>query len=173
VLDVPGDDYGHDSRLSVVTPKKILIVEDDVDVCLGYRVFLEANQYDTFFAADGMSAISEARKHRPDLIILDLSLPAGDGFVVLDRLRAIAHLSQIPVIVVSGRDLGGNKDRALNAGVKAFVRKPWNENELLAIIARYSTDPSYTTPGPSQTLPTSVVLDICHGSFGIALRKAA
>ena len=67
--------------------KKILIVEDDADVRLGYHVLLKANHYDTFFAADGMSAMSEARKHQPDLIILDLGLPAGDGFIVLEWLR--------------------------------------------------------------------------------------
>jgi two-component system cell cycle sensor histidine kinase/response regulator CckA len=64
--------------------KKILIVEDDADVRFGYQVFLKANHYDTFFAADGTSAITEARKHRPDLIILDLGLPADDGVSVLE-----------------------------------------------------------------------------------------
>ena len=64
-----------------------MIVEDDADVRLGYHVLLKANHYDTFFAADGVSAVSEARKHQPDLIILDLGLPAGDGFIVLERFR--------------------------------------------------------------------------------------
>jgi DNA-binding response OmpR family regulator len=114
--------------------KKVLIVEDDADVRLGYHVLLKANHYDTFVAADALSAISEARKHQPDLIILDLGLPAGDGFVVLERLRANTYLSLIPVIVVSGRDLHANKERALEAGAKAFVQKPWDDDELLAII---------------------------------------
>ena len=96
--------------------KKILIVEDDADVRLGYHVLLKANHYDTFFAADSLSAISEARKHQPDLIILDLGLPAGDGFIVLDRFRANTYLSIIPVIVVSARAIHGNKERALKAG---------------------------------------------------------
>ena len=89
--------------------KKILIVEDDADVRLGYHILLKAHHYDTVLAADSLAAISEAHKHQPDLIILDLGLPAGDGFVVLDRLRANTYLSVIPVIVVSGRDLRGNK----------------------------------------------------------------
>ena len=111
--------------------KKILIVEDDADVSLGYQILLRAHRYDTVLAADSSAAVSEAHKHQPDLIILDLGLPAGDGFVVLDRLRANTYLSVIPVIVVSGRDLRGNKDRALEAGAKAFVQKPWNDTELL------------------------------------------
>jgi DNA-binding response OmpR family regulator len=116
--------------------KKVLIVEDDPDVRLGYHVLLKANHYDTFLAADGLSAVSEALKHQPDLTILDLGLPAGDGFTVLERFRANMYLSVIPVIVVSARDLHGNKERALKAGAKAFLRKPWNDYELLAMINR-------------------------------------
>ena len=117
-----------------MSSKKILIVEDDADVRLGYHVLLKAHHYDTVVAGDAVSAISEARTHQPDLIILDLGLPAGDGFVVLERLRANTNLSLIPVIVVSARDVQGNKDRALQAGAKAFVQKPWNDDELLSLI---------------------------------------
>lgn len=126
-----------------MTNKKILIVEDDADVRLGYRVLLRAQGYDTFFAADSIAAISEARKHLPDLIVLDLGLPAGDGFVVMERLQAPANvdLAGIPVIVVSGRDLRGNKERALAAGAKAFVQKPWDDDELLGHIARLLGEP--------------------------------
>jgi DNA-binding response OmpR family regulator len=116
--------------------RKILVVEDDPDVRLGYQVLLKAHQYDTFFAADGMSAIAEARKSQPDLIILDLGLPAGDGFVVLDRLRANTNLAMIPVVVVSARDVLATKTRALNAGAKAFFQKPWDDKELLATIGQ-------------------------------------
>ena len=123
--------------------KKILIVEDDADVRLGYRVLLRAQGYDTFFAADSIAAISEARKHLPDLIILDLGLPAGDGFVVMERLQGPANvdLAGIPLIVVSGRDLRGNKERALAAGAKAFVQKPWDDDELLTRIAALLGEP--------------------------------
>ena len=118
-----------------MTNKKILVVEDDADVRLGYHVLLKANHYETFFAADSTSAVSEARKHKPDLIILDLGLPAGDGFIVLERFRANTHLAVIPVIVVSARDLQGNKERALKAGAQAYVQKPWNDDELLALMS--------------------------------------
>jgi DNA-binding response OmpR family regulator len=128
--------------------KKILIVEDDADVRLGYNVLLRANRYDTFFAADAMCAISEARKCVPDVILLDLGLPAGDGFVVLERLRANMQLSLIPVIVISGRDLPVNKERALLLGAKAFIQKPWNDNELLALIGNLAGQPNLSIPQP-------------------------
>ena len=128
--------------------KKILVVEDDADVRLGYQVLLKANHYDTFFAADGISAISQARKHQPDLIILDLGLPAGDGFVVLERLVAITHLSFIPVLVVSARDARESKERALKAGAKAYVQKPWSDSELLVTIDQLLGQPELPVPQP-------------------------
>ena len=111
--------------------KRILIIEDDD-------------------AADSLSAISEARKPEPDLIILDLGLPAGDGFIVLERLRAITHLAVIPVIVVSARDPHANKERALRAGAKAYVQKPWNDHELLAIIGQHSANRTHPCLNPSE-----------------------
>lgn len=128
--------------------KKILIIEDDADVRLGYKVLLTAHHYDTFFAVDAFIAVSEARKHQPDLILLDLGLPAGEGFIVLERFRANTLLARIPVIVVSARDLHGNKERALQAGAKAFVQKPWNDNELLALIRQLLGQPVQSVSCP-------------------------
>ena len=125
--------------------KKILIVDDDPDVRLGLHVRLKANHYDTFFAGDAFSSIVEARTHQPDLIILDLGLPAGDGFVVMERLKLLPSLAVIPVIVVSARDVRANKERALQAGAKAFLQKPANDVELLAVIRRVLGEPA-----PSQ-----------------------
>src|ERR1700691_847477 len=104
--------------------KKILVVDDDPEVRLGLEVRLTANQYDVISASDGVASIAEARKHVPDLMILDLGLPAGDGFSVLERLRVSGKLSSIPVIVLSGRDRVGNWDRAIKAGAKTFLQKP-------------------------------------------------
>jgi two-component system KDP operon response regulator KdpE len=133
-----------------MSPKKILIVEDDADVRLGYHIVLKANNYETFLAVDGVSAISEALKHRPDLIILDLGLPAGDGFKVLERLKANANLAVIPVIVVSARDVYANRERSLRAGAKEFVQKPWNDNELLALIGRLLGQPVLPIAAPQH-----------------------
>jgi CheY-like chemotaxis protein len=124
-----------------MSKKKVLIVEDDTDVRLGYHVLLKANRYDTCFAADSIAALSEARKHQPDVIILDLGLPGGGGFIVLDALRSDTPFSKIPVIVVSARDLRGNKERALKAGARAYLQKPWNDDELLALIAQLLGQP--------------------------------
>jgi DNA-binding response OmpR family regulator len=127
-----------------MTQKKILIVDDDPDVRLGLHVRLKANHYDVIFAADGMASIAEARKHMPDLIILDLGLPAGDGFSVMERLKKNDSLSLIPVIVVSARDRSANKDRALKAGAMAYLQKPVDNAQLLSVIRKALGEKSRT-----------------------------
>jgi two-component system KDP operon response regulator KdpE len=114
--------------------KRILIVDDDPDACKGMRVRLKANHYDTFFATDAVSTLSQARKHAPDLIILDLGLSAGDGFLVIEKLKVWPSLAVIPVIVVSARDLRANKERAIKAGAQAYLQKPVDNAELLRVI---------------------------------------
>jgi DNA-binding response OmpR family regulator len=137
--------------------KKILVVEDDADVRLGYQVLLKADHYDTFLAGDSSAAISEARMRLPDLIILDLGLPAGDGFVVLERLKTNTYLSVIPVIVVSAREVRANKERALRAGARAYLQKPWNDAELLTLIRQLVDGTELVVPdrgASSATRPT-------------------
>jgi two-component system KDP operon response regulator KdpE len=131
--------------------KKILIVDDDPDVRLGLQLRLNANNYEVFCAADGVASIAEARKHLPDLVILDLGLPAGDGFSVLERLKANEKLASIPVIVLSGRDRVGNRDRALKAGAKTFLQKPMANDKLMAVI-RLVLDPEENTTKPVYDL---------------------
>ena len=123
--------------------KKILIVEDDRDVRLGYHIRLKANHYDTFFATDSLTSISEARKHQPDLIILDLGLPAGDGFVVMERLQG-GHESRCDSRNRCDRrvDPYPNRETALLAGAKAFLQKPVDNKELLAVIRKYVGEPN-------------------------------
>jgi DNA-binding response OmpR family regulator len=122
--------------------KKILIVEDDPDLRLGYHVRFKANHYDTVFATDALAALTEARKQQPDLIILDLGLPGGGGFIVIERLKTNPHLAVIPIIVVSGRSGLANQQRALEEGVKAFLQKPVDDAELLAVIRQTLGEPA-------------------------------
>ena len=115
---------------------KILVVDDDQDIrqLLGHR--LKAQGYETVFAGDAIAAVNQARKEQPDLILLDLSMPAGDGYLVMDRLRAMPALEGIPVIVVSARDPQTEEERLAHSGADAFFRKPFDYDELLAAISR-------------------------------------
>ncbi len=116
--------------------KKILIVEDDPDLLRSMHVRLRAHNYDTFSAGDAISCMAEARKNEPDLILLDLGLPAGDGFVLMERFKQVPALASVPVIVVTARDFRANQKRAIQAGAAAFMQKPVNNAELLATIRK-------------------------------------
>ena len=113
---------------------KILLVDDDPDLLRALRLRLRANNYEVTTASDGYAAIAAAQKERPSLIILDLGLPVGDGFVVLDRLQNSDALAGIPVIVLSARDPQNNEDRVMKAGAAAFFQKPVDNDELLNVI---------------------------------------
>jgi len=119
----------------------ILLIEDDLNVYHGIQRRLKTSGYETFYAPDAIASVSQARLHRPNLILLDLGLPAGDGFVVIERLRGLAELSVIPIIVLSGRDRGANEMRAMRAGAAAYLQKPVSGDLLLETIARHIGKP--------------------------------
>jgi CheY-like chemotaxis protein len=117
-----------------MTKPKILIVDDDADHRRGLNLRLKASNYETAFAVDALQAVSAGRRERPDLVLLDIGLPGGDGFVVMDRFRNHPDLGAIPVIIVTGRDPAAIRDRALGSGAVAFFQKPANNGDLLAAI---------------------------------------
>lgn len=82
----------------------------------------------------------------PDLILLDLGLSAGDGFVVLERLQALEALAHIPVVVVSGRNRAVNEGRVLAAKAKAFLQKPVKNSELLAVVEQILGPKPHSAP---------------------------
>jgi DNA-binding response OmpR family regulator len=127
-----------------MTGKKLLIVDDDTDIVRAMHIRLRAHGYQVVLAPDAVAAISTARAEKPDLIILDIGLPGGDGFVVLERLKAVSELALIPVIVLSARHPTPNRDRALQAGAQAFFQKPVDNDEFLAAIRKALGEPRQT-----------------------------
>lgn len=115
--------------------KKVLVIDDNRDVRVGLNLRLQASGYDTAFAADGASAITIARRETPDAILLDLGLPGGDGFLVLERLRALPRLAIVPVIVVTAREPTENEARARQLGAFAFFQKPVEDATLMGTLA--------------------------------------
>jgi DNA-binding response OmpR family regulator len=114
-----------------MTGKKLLLIEDDKDTVRAMAVRLKSEGYNLVVASDAISAISTARKEKPDLIILDLGLPGGDGFTVMQRLRSNYDLMMVPIIVVSAKDSKYNEPLAIQAGAHAFFQKPFETTELL------------------------------------------
>lgn len=142
----------------------ILLIEDDLNVYHGIRRRLSASNYETHYAPDAVTSISQARQHHPDLILLDLGLPAGDGFVVMDRLKQIPELSNIPIVVLSGRDRVANELRSIRSGAAAFLQKPVSGDLLLRTIDKCLAKPHRVTDGSSysvnaeaETIPTFIL----------------
>jgi DNA-binding response OmpR family regulator len=114
--------------------KKILLVDDDVDLLKGITVALRSAGYEVVVAEDSITAVSVAVKEKPDLAVLDLGLPGGDGFVLMGRLRNLSEIAATPVIVVSARPATPNRDEALKAGALAFFQKPVDRKKFMAVV---------------------------------------
>jgi DNA-binding response OmpR family regulator len=111
---------------------KILIIDDDVDSWRLLSTILKTHDFHPVWAADGRQAIAAARLHQPQAILLDLGLPGGDGFVVLERLKSNQLLSQIPVIVVTSRDRQEAEEQTRRLGAAAYLQKPIHDEALIA-----------------------------------------
>ena len=125
---------------TVGTPKKILVVDDNEIVIKAISLKLQGAGYQVLTAMDGSTAVATARKEAPDLILLDLSFPpdvdgvAWDGFRIMEWFHRLDAVKRIPIIVITGSDDPGAKQRATNTGAVAFFQKPLEHDYLLRVI---------------------------------------
>ena len=112
--------------------KKILVVEDEQDMAMALKVRLKANGYNVVFASDSVQAFTVANKENPDLILLDIMIPGGGGFVVAERLKQSTATHCIPIIFLTG--IPGGEERAYKLGASGYVMKPYQPEELMETI---------------------------------------
>ncbi len=110
---------------------RILIADDDRQIVRALRITLAAKGYEIITAANGNEAITAAIDHHPDMVMLDLGMPALDGIAVIHAIRG---WSDAPILVISGRSGAAEKVEALDAGADDYVTKPFSIDELLARI---------------------------------------
>jgi two-component system, OmpR family, KDP operon response regulator KdpE len=108
---------------------RVLVVDDEAPIRRAMRANLEARGYVVDLAESGEQALQLAARHHPDVVLLDLGLPAMDGLDVIDGLRG---WSQVPIVVLSARGSEQDKVKALDAGADDYVSKPFGMDELLA-----------------------------------------
>jgi DNA-binding response OmpR family regulator len=113
---------------------KILVIDDDQVLCLGFGIRLRANNYDPCFAHDAESAIRTALAEMPNLIILDLGLPGHDGYWVMQSLKEFPRLADVPVIVLTALDGFTHQRRCRDAGAQRFFEKPVTNLRLMTSI---------------------------------------
>lgn len=113
---------------------KVLIVDDNRDLAHALSLRLRANHYCIVTAEDGVSATALALAERPAAIIMDLSLPDGDGIALLKKFQSYSELAAVPVIVVTADCSTRKKRQVLDAGAWAFLEKPTDYQSLLATL---------------------------------------
>jgi CheY-like chemotaxis protein len=116
---------------------KIAVVDDNADNRLIIRTILE-DQYDIVEYSSGMEAIEGFRKSKPDVVILDISLPEMDGTEILRRIRDDSDLHDLPVIALTAHAMVGDREKYLSAGFNDYVAKPiLDMNVLFSTIKRW------------------------------------
>ena len=113
---------------------KILYVEDNDDNVYMLKSRLERKGYEVFVAADGEQGIAAATSERPDLILLDLSLPVMDGWEAATHLKNGAQTALIPIIALTAHAMSGDREKALSVGCDDYDTKPVDFQRLLAKI---------------------------------------
>lgn len=119
-----------------------VLIADDIRLnrLLLERILLPRG-FSTLTASNGQEAVSLARTWVPDLILMDIEMPELDGIQALTRLRALPATRNIPVIAVTGNVLGGSRAHLVQAGFNASIYKPFDIDQLLELVNRYTPDP--------------------------------
>ena len=117
--------------------KTVLLAENNDDIRCLLRVALEAEGYRVVEAGDGGEAVERARRERPDVVLLDLSMPGVDGLEAARRLRSCEETRGVPVIAVSANPAEDFREAALAAGCDCYVSKPIDFDLLESLLRRY------------------------------------
>jgi CheY-like chemotaxis protein len=110
--------------------KSVLLVDDDNTVLMSVGVRLKHMGYTVYTAKDAVNAVSAVRKNSPDVVVLDITLPAGDGFLVADRMQNLVESAATPIIFITASENPALRERATRAGGVAFLRKPFDATAL-------------------------------------------
>ncbi len=114
--------------------KKILIVEDDAKILKALSIRLKAEGFDVIGATDGMSGTALARKEQPDLLLLDISMPAGGGFGVAQNVANMGPLAGTPMVFMTASKQPGLRDHADKLGAAGYIEKPFDTETLMSTI---------------------------------------
>ena len=112
----------------------VLIVEDNMDTYELVNFILQKDGFDTFLAVNGRDGVDAAIKQKPDLIIMDLSMPEMDGWSATSLIKRNPTVKSIPVIVLTAHALPGDRQRAMDAGCDQYITKPMDLGELVEVV---------------------------------------
>jgi CheY-like chemotaxis protein len=112
----------------------VLVVDDEPQVVWVLEFSLQGEGYETFSAHDGMEALDQIHRHRPDLMVLDVMMPRMDGWSVLEALAEMPVADRPRVIMVTALASASDRDRAMRLGAEAFVPKPFDMEHLVGVL---------------------------------------
>lgn len=138
------------------TRAKILVVDDSQDFQLLVKAFLSAESYLVLSASDTLQATGSALREKPSLIVVDIGLPGGDGWMLLDRLKTNALTKHIPVIVVTGQAKIGLEEKSKSNGAAGFLNKPFEKTTFVNTINALLTTPTQRPVPPTAAPYTSM-----------------
>jgi DNA-binding response OmpR family regulator len=110
--------------------KRVLLVDDDHTILLTAGMALKKMGYTVYTTQDAVGAISAVRRNNPDVVVLDISLPAGSGFSVAERLQKLDGSAATPIVFITASDNTALRERAMLLGAVGFLRKPFDATEL-------------------------------------------
>lgn len=116
---------------------RVLIVEDNMDTYELVRFILEKNGYEVFLAVNGRDGVNAATKQKPDLIVMDLSMPEMDGWTATRLIKQNKTTSAIPLIALTAHVLPGDRQRAVDSGCDEYITKPMDLLELVETVNRW------------------------------------
>ena len=128
----PGDD-----QAKVMMSKKVLIVEDNELNMKLFHDLLDSQGYETLQTREGLQALSLARLHKPDLILMDIQLPEISGLEVTKWLKDDEELSHIPVVAVTAFAMKGDEERIRSGGCEAYISKPISVMHFLDVVREH------------------------------------
>ncbi|MDR3385731.1 MAG: response regulator [Rudaea sp.] len=130
--------------------RPVLLIEDNEQNRYLATFLLQQQGYTVVAAHDGASGIDAARKHLPCVIVLDIQLPAMDGYAVARALRRIDALRDIPIVAVTSFAMTGDREKAIAAGCHGYIEKPINPDTFVASIN------SFALPGHATEAATRI-----------------
>jgi DNA-binding response OmpR family regulator len=114
--------------------RHVLVIEDEPNIVEAIRFILIRDGWEVSALTDGAGAEEAIRRHRPDVVILDVMLPGRSGFEILAALRADAATQTLPVLMLTARGQGRDRAEAERIGASRFISKPFSNAEILASV---------------------------------------
>ena len=146
----------HNNKKGVITIKKVLVVDDDKNICELLKLYLVKEGFNVVFAYDGSEAVTKAKEEKPNIIVLDVMMPVINGW---EACKLIRQFSDVPIIMLTALDTTENKVQGLNIGADDYIVKPFEPVEVVARINTHLRREEKTAENVNEADNNEIVVD--------------